>query len=753
MMNMKRFIRSSIFGMTIMLAGTTLLLSMPATAAKSKKPNVLFVIMDDVGIDQLEALGYGGVNPPVTPIINTIAEEGVRFRSTWSMPECSNGRMALLTGRYPFRTNVYQAIGENDLANSQASPYEVTVARMMKKAGYTSAMFGKYHLGGPENNQSVNGGPGQLGWDFFYGWIGGVPASIDKTAGGVDAQGPYSCGYVPSTARAKNGEGADHGACYFPKVQGGMSCQVLQGDILGDSPGLACLNIGGILDPEAACQETPPENLNFDLQNAHYVSPLVINNGQRVTEVPLEDARSRNYRSSIEVNSAIQWINTQKKRSKPWMATVSFSADHTPLQTPPGHLLSPATREKLALVLGELGTDCTNFAVQRLLSDAMIEAMDSELGRLLVSTGIASKSKDGELSYNPEMSNTMIVIVGDNGSIGNTVKLPFDVSRAKATAYQTGVWVPLVVAGPMVKSPGRDNTSLTNATDVFGLFGEVAGLNPSKAAAPRKIDAMPMLAYLTNPGQSDIRQFNFTEGGLNIQKDGAHNAPCVVGANPGSCSQTPLNKGVCEDNGGVWWGPGADDQSVNEAVDECWQVNQSIYNALEDKSTYNSAKVSQFPQVYYAARDKHFKLVVSSWLDFDPSNSLSDGTEMSLEEFYLVNESLDAATLKLDRDGDEIYRVENDQVTVDNRASVSGASQAYKNISNYLAREFASQPECPGDGNGDGLVNFKDLLEFRKLTRSWTGSSMFDFDYNGVTDDADKRTIISNIPSICRLRK
>ena len=70
---------------------------MPAMSAG--KPNMLFVIMDDVGIDQLSAMGYGGVTPPRTPTIDEIAESGIRFRNTWSMPECSNGRMALLTGR------------------------------------------------------------------------------------------------------------------------------------------------------------------------------------------------------------------------------------------------------------------------------------------------------------------------------------------------------------------------------------------------------------------------------------------------------------------------------------------------------------------------------------------------------------------------------------------------------------------------------------------------------------------------------
>ena len=96
-----------------------------ASASRTgRKPNILFVIMDDVGVDQMNAMGYGGITPPRTPTIDEIAESGVRFRNTWSMPECSNGRMALLTGRFPFRTDVYQAIGQSDLANSHVSPYD-----------------------------------------------------------------------------------------------------------------------------------------------------------------------------------------------------------------------------------------------------------------------------------------------------------------------------------------------------------------------------------------------------------------------------------------------------------------------------------------------------------------------------------------------------------------------------------------------------------------------------------------------------
>src|SRR5690554_5233724 len=139
-------------------------------------PNILFVIMDDVGIDQLDVMGYGGVNPPQTPSINAIAQAGVRFRNTWSMPECSPGRGALLAGAYPLRTKMYQALGPNDLANSKLSPYIQTVSKMLQEAGYENGLFGKFHLGGPEHNPYEYSTPNMLGWDYFYGWLGGLPA-------------------------------------------------------------------------------------------------------------------------------------------------------------------------------------------------------------------------------------------------------------------------------------------------------------------------------------------------------------------------------------------------------------------------------------------------------------------------------------------------------------------------------------------------------------------------------------------------
>ena len=64
----------------------------PAKAQTDAKPNILFIIMDDVGIDQMESLGYGGETTPSMPNIGKMADGGIRFRNTWSMPACSTSR-------------------------------------------------------------------------------------------------------------------------------------------------------------------------------------------------------------------------------------------------------------------------------------------------------------------------------------------------------------------------------------------------------------------------------------------------------------------------------------------------------------------------------------------------------------------------------------------------------------------------------------------------------------------------------------
>src|SRR5690606_6285274 len=103
---------------------------------------------------------------------------------------------------------------------------------------------------------------------------------------------------------------------------------------------------------------------------------------------------------------------------KPWMATLSFSSAHTPWQQPP--------RSMLAIHDPGFDTlDCSNTEHGRVIQNRMTEALDSEFGRLLVETGIAKRNRDGSLNYDPKASNTVIVIVGDNGTLAVAVKPPF----------------------------------------------------------------------------------------------------------------------------------------------------------------------------------------------------------------------------------------------------------------------------------------------------------------------------------------
>ncbi|MEI9863078.1 MAG: sulfatase-like hydrolase/transferase [Limisphaerales bacterium] len=130
------------------------------TLNQARHPNILFIIMDDVGIDQLKS--FNSSAPQVTPVLDALAKRGVSFDNCWMMPECSPSRSCFFTGRYPLRTGVRAAILSYNLPSTQVSPYEVTTPEVLARAGYTSAMIGKYHLGGPDNNPAGYGAPASL---------------------------------------------------------------------------------------------------------------------------------------------------------------------------------------------------------------------------------------------------------------------------------------------------------------------------------------------------------------------------------------------------------------------------------------------------------------------------------------------------------------------------------------------------------------------------------------------------------------
>ena len=111
---------------------------------------------------------------------------------------------------------------------------------------------------------------------------------------------------------------------------------------------------------------------------------MISNEDGSIDQVPSTDLRARTFRGTEVVCDAIAWINQQPK-GQPWMASVAFATAHTPVMQPPSQLLPSAEADSSNL-------DCSNSIQQRILTNQMEEALDTEVGRLLVSTGLASRS-------------------------------------------------------------------------------------------------------------------------------------------------------------------------------------------------------------------------------------------------------------------------------------------------------------------------------------------------------------------------
>lgn len=153
------------------LGAATVALPGCATAqfgARRRKPNIVFILIDDMGYSDLPCYGHRFHE---TPVIDRLAEEGMRFTDAYAAcPVCSPTRASLLSGQYPARVGVIDFIPGHwrpyeklrvPSNRTQYLPLEiVTLAETLKTQGYVSAMIGKWHLGGKDHT------PEKQGFDF-----------------------------------------------------------------------------------------------------------------------------------------------------------------------------------------------------------------------------------------------------------------------------------------------------------------------------------------------------------------------------------------------------------------------------------------------------------------------------------------------------------------------------------------------------------------------------------------------------------
>lgn len=200
-----------------------------ALAAQTPHPNIILIFADDLGYGDV---GCYGATKVKTPNIDRLAAEGRRFTDAHSASAvCTPSRYALLTGEYPFRRNLWGPV-------MNPSPLVVdttrtTIASVLRRAGYATACFGKWHLGfgskpRPDWNADLKPGPLEVGFDHYFGIpvVNSHPPFVwveDHRVVGLDSADPLRYGGTPPTQRFPE-------KMLAPAISGGAAAHALYRD-------------------------------------------------------------------------------------------------------------------------------------------------------------------------------------------------------------------------------------------------------------------------------------------------------------------------------------------------------------------------------------------------------------------------------------------------------------------------------------------------------------------------------------------
>jgi arylsulfatase A-like enzyme len=194
------------------------------------------------------------------------------------------------------------------------------------------------------------------------------------------------------------------------------------------------------------------------------------------------------YATTDNVDDALAWI--QQHGTNRWFLWLAFNAGHAPFHKPPDGLHS---YDSLSGTQGDI------TANPRPYYEAMIEAMDTEIGRLLSQVDI---------------NDTTVLFIGDNGTPARVIQMPFSNARGKDTLYEGGVRVPFIVAGSGIVNPGRSSDAIVHCVDLYATILELAG---ALAPAILPTDSRSLASILLNqpftPAEDAVLMENETSVG------------------------------------------------------------------------------------------------------------------------------------------------------------------------------------------------------------------------------------------------
>ncbi|KAH7966787.1 hypothetical protein HPB49_019541 [Dermacentor silvarum] len=134
----------------------------PKSAKASRPPNIIFILVDDLGWNDVS---FHGSRQIPTPNIDALAASGIILQRHYTSPDCTPSRTALLTARYPSRTDVGYEVFPPAAENALSLRFEL-MPQWLQRLGYTTHMVGKWHVG----YKSLEHTPTWRGFDTFFGY-------------------------------------------------------------------------------------------------------------------------------------------------------------------------------------------------------------------------------------------------------------------------------------------------------------------------------------------------------------------------------------------------------------------------------------------------------------------------------------------------------------------------------------------------------------------------------------------------------
>lgn len=421
----------------LLLAGASAaLLPAVAVAAGRKKPNIIVIYADDLGFGDLGC--YGSTIP--TPHVDKLAARGTRFVNAHSpSATCTPSRYALLTGDYAWRASGTQILPGD--APALIRPGQFTLPHMLKQAGYTTGVVGKWHLGLGDGKVDWNDeiAPGPLDVGFDYGYF--MPATLDR---------------VPTVLienrRVVNLDPADPiRVDYKAKV--------------GDEP-------TGAERPEQLKFKGDPEHSNTIVNGISRIGYMTGGKSARWTDEELTDRL---------LGKAVDFVSA--RRDAPFFLYFAMNEPHVPR--------APHPRFVGASGMGPRGDTIVQF-------DWTVGALMDKLAELGIAddTLVILSSDNGPILFDG-YDDQAVELAGGHKPSG-----PY--RSGKYSIYEGGTRVPMIVSWPGHARAGHVSAALIDHVDMVATLAALVGQRLPAAAAVDSFDMLAPLLGRGNKGRDYV---------------------------------------------------------------------------------------------------------------------------------------------------------------------------------------------------------------------------------------------------------